>query len=64
MSNLTMEEKIDAIYRTVVKGAPASDELIMAAQNVVDMRFDNSKQWEDLSDSIVELANILKRRKV
>lgn len=64
MSNLTIEEKVDAIYRTVVKGSPASDGLITAAQEVVDVRFDSSKEWEDLSDAISELANALEGEKV
>lgn len=61
---LTTPEKVDAIYRTVVRGAPASDELIVVAQNVVDVRFDSSKQWEDLNDAICGLANALERKKV
>ena len=64
MSDMTMEEKIDAIYRTVVKGAPASDELMAAAEQVVKVRFDSSKEWEDLDNSICELANALERKKV
>lgn len=61
---ISAEEKIDAIYRTVVKGVPASDKLIKAAQEVVNIRFDSSKCWDDLSDAICELSNALERKKI
>ena len=55
---MTTEQKIDEIYKTIVKGHPSSEELVKAAQKVVSIRF-SSAGWEELSDAITDLANVI-----
>jgi hypothetical protein len=52
---------IKEIHETVVKGKPAQDELWRAAKRVVDERY-KGKEWDDLSEAILELANVLEHK--
>jgi len=52
---------IKEIHETVVKGKPANDDLLRAAENVVEVRYRGGGEWEELSEAILNLANVLER---
>jgi hypothetical protein len=56
---IALEKQVKEIHETVVKGKPADDELLEAAKNVVEERYRSGGEWEDLSQRILELANII-----
>ena len=60
---MTTEQKIDEIYKTIVKGHPSSEELLKAAKKVVFIRF-SSAEWEELSDAITDLANVIEEGRI
>ncbi len=58
---LKIFDMVREIHETVVKGKPASDDLLAAAQNVVEVRYRGGGEWEELSEAILNLANVLER---
>jgi len=50
---------IEEIHATTVRGMPASAELREAAQRVVEIRYKEGASWNDLSEAIFNLANVV-----
>ena len=50
--------KVKEIHETVVKGAPANENLVSAAQNVVDV-MNGHGEWGDLKEAIRHLGAVL-----
>jgi len=59
---MKIETMIKEIYETVVKGKPSDDKLIKAAEQVVYER-EQGSEWDDLSEAIRELAEVLEEGK-
>ncbi len=52
-------KQLAEIHAAVVHGLPASEALVAAARNVVETRYQERRSWEELSEAIRVLAEVL-----
>lgn len=55
------EKLIKEIHEVIVEGKAPKNDLIQAAKKVVAIRYDSSKEWEDLKYAIGYMGEILEK---